>query len=133
MYKSSQFLLSKYHRCFGFEHLSSIASIPLFLFLIQALYLASFPIFNVYSRYQEREADRFGLEMTQNNQAAAEGFVIFQNKNLSTPYPGIFHKIFLCDHPPLGERVAFCNDYYPWQTGQSLKYGKYFKAMEKSE
>jgi hypothetical protein len=29
-------------------------------------------------------------------------------------------------HPPLGERIDFCNRYRPWETGGSLHYGHLF-------
>jgi Zn-dependent protease with chaperone function len=79
----------------------------------------------------EHEADRFGLEITQNNQAAAEAFVVLQQENLGNPRPGMIYRIWRSSHPPLKERVDFCNSYCPWNEGKPLTYGKYFK--EKTE
>ena len=122
IYKLSKLLVAKYHARFGFKNVSSIASLPLLLLLTQSIMFISSPISNLCCRYQEHEADRFGLELLQNNPTAAKGFVTVQMKDLINPYPGTFYKIFMADHPPLGERVAFCNTYSPWSQGQPLKY-----------
>jgi Zn-dependent protease with chaperone function len=74
----------------------------------------------------EHHADQFGLEITQNNTAAAEAFLVLQQKNLATPRPGKLFKFWRSTHPPLGERVDFCNSYCPWKEGKPLKYEEYF-------
>ena len=80
-----------------------------------------------FSRHVEHEADRFGLEITQDNYAAAMAFVKLQQENLGNPWPGTVVKILRLSHPPLGERVEFANDYRPWEKGEPLRYGQYFK------
>ena len=35
--------------------------------------------------------------------------------NLSTPWPSTLEKLWKYSHPPLGERIEFCNDYHPWR------------------
>ncbi len=79
-----------------------------------------------YSRANEHEADRFGLELTQNNHAAANAFVKLQAENLGNPRPGLLFKLWRKAHPPLGERIDFCNTYRPWESGDPLVYGDRF-------
>ena len=55
----------------------------------------------------EREADRFGLELTHDNEAAATAFVALQQQNLAVPRPGRLFTIFRASHPPIGARVDF--------------------------
>jgi STE24 endopeptidase len=121
-------LIHRFHQRFGFEELGDVASLPLLLLLGQAFLLLGMPLGLAFSRYIEHEADRFGLEITQNNHAAAEGFVRLQQENLSVPWPGLFYTIFRASHPCLGERIEFANDYHPWTTGQPLRYGNLFRA-----
>ncbi len=126
-YRSATYLMRKYQHRFGFSELSNIASLPLFLLLIGIFMLLATPLSNWFSRHLEHEADRFGLEITQNNQAAGEGFLVLQQGNLANPRPGPIYNFWRSSHPPLGERVDFCNSYCPWKQQEPLKYGKYFK------
>lgn len=127
VYRMGNYLVHRYAQRFGFSHLYSIASIPLFLLITHFLAFFSAPASNLVSRWMEREADRFGLEITQSNRAAGEAFVVLQRENLSNPRPGILYKIWRSSHPPLKERVDFCNSYCPWNENKPLKYKKYFK------
>ena len=131
IYKISSSLLPRYQRQLGFQHLYDIASLPLLLFLVNFFILLSTPVFNYISRYHEREADRFGIEITRNNEVAAQLFADAVPEHLSNPRPGIIYKIWRSHHPSLGDRVDFCNSYCPWEVGKPMKYGEYFKEEEK--
>ncbi len=120
------YLLHRYKKQFGFKHLYDIAALPLFILVINFYSFFTAPIDNYFSRTIEHNADIFGLEITQDNQAAGESFLILQEDNLANPRPGLLFKIWRCSHPPLAERVAFFNTYCPWENGQPLKYGRFF-------
>jgi STE24 endopeptidase len=119
-------LIRRFQSRFGFHKLSDIASVPLILLLAQCTILLGSPVVNAFSRHLEHEADRFALEITQNNHAAALGFVKLQEDNLSIPYPGWLSTVWRSTHPSIGERIDFCNTYRPWESGQPLRYGSYF-------
>jgi Zn-dependent protease with chaperone function len=85
------------------------------------------PLTNYVSRYFEHQADIFGLEITQNNSAAGNAFLVLQKENLANPRPGPIFNMWRGSHPSLGKRVDFCNSYCPWKDGQPLKYGEYFQ------
>ncbi|MBS0624532.1 MAG: M48 family metallopeptidase [Verrucomicrobia bacterium] len=125
-YRSAHFLLNKYRDRFGFHDLSQIASLPLLLLLIGVYSLLTEPLSNFVSRTMEHEADRFGLEIAQNNEAAGEAFIALQQKNLAVPRPGPIYVFWRASHPPLGERVDFTNSYCPWTEGKPLKYESHF-------
>ncbi len=127
-YRTANALMHRHHRRFGFEHLSQIASFPLLILLFGFYSLLFTPLDNYFSRQIEHNADTFGLEITQNNQAAGEAFVVLQMQNLSNPRPGSLFKLWRSTHPPLGERIDFTNSYCPWTEGRPLKYGKHFKS-----
>ena len=85
------------------------------------------PIQLAFSRYQEHEADRFGLEIRQDNHAAATAFVKLQEENLAISRPGWLYKFWRSTHPTLGERIDYCNNYRPWEEGKPLKYESLFR------
>jgi Zn-dependent protease with chaperone function len=89
--------------------------------------LVGLPIPMAFSRHIEHEADRFGLELTHDNHAAATAFVKLQQKALGISRPGPLAEIWLFDHPSIGERIDFCNQYRPWATGDPVRYGQYIK------
>jgi Zn-dependent protease with chaperone function len=120
-------LIARHGRRFGFHDLSDIASLPLLILLMNLLSLAVSPAILAYSRHNEHESDRFGLEITRNNHAAATAFVTLQVENLANPRPGWLFKLWRGSHPPIGERVDFMNAYRPWETGEEMRYNHLFK------
>lgn len=111
----------------GFVRLDDVASLPLLLLLLQLGSFAIMPAALAVSRHMEHEADRFGLELTQDNRAAALAFVKLQQSNLSNPRPGRLFVWWRGSHPPLGERIDFANAYRPWQQGAPLRHGERFR------
>jgi Zn-dependent protease with chaperone function len=119
--------IERYRGRFGFDRLSDMASFPLLLLLGGVVSLLVSPAVLAYSRHQEHEADRFGLELTRDNQAAATTFVKLQQENLNVPRPGPIYTLLRASHPSLGDRVDFANRYRPWATGEPLRYGRLFR------
>ncbi len=120
-------LIARFRERFGFDRLSDIASLSLILMLASLLGLATAPITNGFSRWMEHEADRFGLEITQDNRSAASAFVKLMTEDLGVPRPHPLVVIFRATHPTLGNRIDFCNAYKPWKTGQPMKYRSLFR------
>jgi Zn-dependent protease with chaperone function len=102
------------------------AALPLLLAISGVVLFALMPAAMAYSRAQEHEADRFALEITRDNRACAEAFVAMQATNLGYPRPDAWVKWLRASHPPLGERIDFCNDYRPWERGEPLRYTRLF-------
>lgn len=119
-------ILRRWQGRFGFEELSDVASFPLLLLLFQLASLLLIPPGLAFSRHIEHAADRFALELTQNNRAAATAFVKMQWENLSNPRPGWFYTLWRGSHPSLARRIEFANEYRPWKQGRPLRYGEYF-------
>jgi Zn-dependent protease with chaperone function len=126
-YRFQAGLIARYQTQFGFSELGDIASLPLILLLIGLLSFVVTPVAAGYSRWQEHEADRFGLEITRNNRAAALAFVKLQQENLGVPRRSLLYKLWRADHPLLGERIDFCNAYRPWDEGKPGRYEHLFK------
>jgi len=125
-------LVRRFSGRMGFDRLSDVASIPLFLVVFNIVSLVLEPAGLAYSRYNERECDRFGLELTQDNRAAAEAFVTLYSENLAYPDPGWLMTVLRSSHPSIAKRVEFCNTYRPWQTGEPLRYGHLFKRKRET-
>jgi STE24 endopeptidase len=121
-------MIERFGDRFGFHELSDVASAPLLLLLFSLVAFALSPVVLAVGRHVEHEADRFGLEITRDNHDCATAFVKLQQQNLSVPRPGLLYKLWRSDHPPLGERIDFCNGYRPWETGQPLRYGSLIHA-----
>jgi Zn-dependent protease with chaperone function len=126
-YRLQADLIRRFSDRFGFTDLSDIASLPLIIVLTGVLSFVLAPIANGYSRWQEHESDRFGLEITRDNHAAASAFVKLQQENLGMPRRSLAYKLWRASHPLLGERIDFCNTYHPWTTGRTGRYEHLFK------
>ena len=127
IHRSAGWPINKYRDRFKFDSLSDVASLPLILLLFSVYFFIVTPIALTFTRHTEHEADRFGLEINQNNHAAATVFVKLQQENLGVPRPNILVKLWQATHPTLGERIDFANEYRPWDKGEPLKYGGLFK------
>lgn len=91
----------------GVRRLEDYAVTPV---VLAAIALAGFllaPAINLLSRYQEHQADAFGLRLTQDRASMAKLFVSLSEKNLSEPDPPTWIKFWLCSHPTLKERIEF--------------------------
>ena len=126
-YRVADGLINRFKDRFGFSQLSDIASLPLILLLMNICFLVITPVVFTFTRYHEHEADRFGLEITRTNHAAAMAFVKLQEENLGIPRPGWLYKLWRSSHPTLGDRIDFCNSYHPWEKGMPLKYETLFR------
>jgi len=123
IHRTSRALIARHQARFGFAELSDVASVPLMILLFSLVSLLLTPAVLAFGRHVEHEADRFGLEITHDNHDCATAFVKLQSENLSNPRPGLLYKLWRSDHPPIGERIDFCNGYRPWETGGPLQYG----------
>src|SRR3984957_19739257 len=89
-----------------FEELSDFANLPLLVITISALSLLLMPALNAYSRFNERQADRYAFESI----ASVEPFISSMNKlarqNLAERRPSKFVEMLFHSHPAISKRVA---------------------------
>jgi STE24 endopeptidase len=131
VYKISTILTTRFGKHWGFSELSDPAAMPLLILVFYMLLFVFSPLGLWNSRSNEHEADRFALEFSRNNRACGTAFVKTQTENLIDPRPSLFIKIINSRHPPIGERIDFCNEYKPWEKGEPLQYGGLFKEKQK--
>lgn len=127
VHRTAGWLIDRYQKQFGFHELSDVASLPLIILLFSLGTLVVTPVALAVTRHFEHEADRFGLEITRDNHAAATAFVVLQQENLGVPRPGTLYKLWRASHPVLGDRIDFSNDYRPWERNEPLVYADRFK------
>jgi Zn-dependent protease with chaperone function len=126
-HRLAQGIITRHKARFGFDRLGDVASLPLLLLLLNFLGFFVTPVVMWHSRQMEHESDTFGLEITQNNNAAAMAFVRLQQENLGVPRPGWIVRTWRASHPVAGDRIDFANDYHPWRDGHPLVYGERFR------
>ncbi|MGB2890754.1 MAG: M48 family metallopeptidase [Candidatus Acidiferrales bacterium] len=103
------------------------ASLPLLIMIVFLLFFLCTPIGNAFSRYQEHEADRYGLEVIHGivdnpGEVAAQAFQVEGEIDLQDPAPPAFIEFWLYDHPALNDRILFSRTYNPWARGEKPKY-----------
>jgi STE24 endopeptidase len=89
-----------------FEELSDFANLPLIALTATVVSLLLMPALNAYSRYNERQADRYAFESI----ASVEPFISSMNKlaqqNLSERTPSKWVEVLFHSHPAISKRVA---------------------------
>jgi STE24 endopeptidase len=106
------------HHMFNLEELSDFANLPLLALTAAALSLLLTPALNAYSRYNERQADRYAFESI----ASVEPFISSMNKlalqNLAERTPSKWVELLFHSHPAISKRVAAAE---AWGRAQSLQ------------
>jgi Zn-dependent protease with chaperone function len=89
-----------------FEELSDFANLPLLALTATALSLLLMPALNAYSRFNERQADRYAFESI----VSVEPFISSMNKlaqqNLAERTPSKWIEVLFHSHPAISKRVA---------------------------
>jgi Zn-dependent protease with chaperone function len=114
--------IARWHSRFGFDDLADPAALPLIVLVLSLFWLCVLPLFNWEARRIEMEADRFGLELSHENRAAAELFAGWARDDLAQTRYDLFFTLFRQTHPSLAERIEFANTYHPWLDGKPLAY-----------
>jgi STE24 endopeptidase len=101
---------------------SDWASLPMLLLIVAVFSLLTEPVVNGYSRWQEHQADIYGLEVTRGlvpdaSAAAAHSFQVMGEIGLDEPNPNHFIEFWLYSHPATSDRLTFAQTYDPWTNG----------------
>jgi STE24 endopeptidase len=96
-----------------FETLSDFANLPLLVLVSTLLSFLLMPALNAYSRFNERQADRYAFESI----ATVEPFISSMNKlaeqNLAERTPSKFVEWFFHSHPAISRRIAAAQAWAP--------------------
>jgi STE24 endopeptidase len=93
-------------RRLGFSSPADVAALPVFALVVGAYGLVTMPLTNAYSRWREKRADQYALQVTGNGQAFASALTRLANQNLSEADPEPWVEWLLYSHPALNKRIA---------------------------
>ena len=93
------------HPRWDIRRIEDPASIPVVVMLALLFTLLTGPIVSTYSRHQESAADRFGLEVTRDPEAAASTFAKFGRYDLSEYEVNPVIETLLFTHPSVNNRI----------------------------
>ncbi|HYV18081.1 MAG TPA: M48 family metallopeptidase [Verrucomicrobiae bacterium] len=93
------------HPRWDIRRIEDPASVPVVAFVALLYLLAVGPAIATFSRHQESEADRFGLEVTRDPQAMASSFIKFGRYDLSEYEAHPLIELLLFSHPSVNNRV----------------------------
>ncbi len=96
---------------FQFENIADIAALPLLTLVIGLFSMLTMPLLNAYSRWRERKADQFSLEITHKTQAFISAMSRLANQNLAEIDPEPWVVFFLYSHPPIRDRIAMASSF----------------------
>lgn len=89
-----------------FETLSDFANLPLLALVSTALSLVALPALNAFSRYNERQADRYAFESIDRIEPFISSMNKLADQNLAERKPSRFVETLFHSHPSISRRVA---------------------------
>jgi STE24 endopeptidase len=128
-FRFTGWLLALRGRQWGIRGLEDWASLPAILLLLSVISTIVGPVLNTYSRYQEHQADQYGLEVTHgmisdSGQVAAQAFNVLGDVDLADPDPNPMQILLFYNHPAIPDRIQFCLSYDPWGKGKAGEFVK---------
>jgi STE24 endopeptidase len=90
----------------GLGSASFMARVVVLMMAASALMFPLTPLFAAWSRHDEREADRFAVDLHGHAHDLADALSKLGTENLSNLHPHPLYAAFYYSHPPLVERVA---------------------------
>lgn len=91
----------------GFRQIDDVAGLPLLLLLLGGLLFLASPASNGFSRWEEHQADAYGLRICQCPAAAVSGFEREISTDLIDPNPPRWIQWWYFTHPSQQERIEF--------------------------
>lgn len=96
----------------GFMSIGQPAALPLVVLILNVMYLIALPPVNLFRQHVEFEADRYGLELTRENEVLAEMVSSWTTgSKLRVPDPSLFFMLFRSSHPSDATRISFANEF----------------------
>ncbi len=95
----------------GIRGLGSVEALPLLTLAGSAGGMIMMPLQNAFSRYIERQADDYALQLTDRPDAFASALGRLSEMNLADPDPSRVEYVLLHSHPTINQRIARCHDY----------------------
>ena len=128
-YRMVGWMLAKWGTQWGIRGVADWASYPALLLLLSIIGTVVGPIGSTFSRYQEHQADQYGLEVTHgltqdSGQVAAQAFNVLGDVDLADPDPSLLRVFLFYSHPAIPDRIKYCLSYDPWGKGEQPEFVK---------
>lgn len=122
-------LLGRWGDAWRIRGIGDLAALPVLMLALSLLTLVAEPVGNAFSRYQEHQADLYGLEVTHglfpdNGEVAASAFQKLGEKSYDYPTPNRLLVFWSYSHPTIADRIQFSLRYDPWASPAGPKYVK---------
>ncbi len=89
-----------------FDTLSDFSNLPLLVLVSTVLSLLVMPLLNAYSRFNERQADRYAFESIRSVQPFISSMNKLAEQNLAERTPSRWVECLFHSHPAISRRVA---------------------------
>jgi len=90
---------------------ADVSAMPLFILGLGVFEMVTLPLGNAFSRWRERRADLFALELTGKGSSYASALTRLANQNLADADPEPWVEWLLHSHPALSKRIRMANQY----------------------
>jgi STE24 endopeptidase len=122
-------MLARWREAWHIRGINDLAALPVLMLALSLLTLVGEPVGNAFSRYQEHQADLYGLEVTHglfpnNGEVAASSFQKLGEKSYDYPTPNPLLVFWSYSHPTIADRIRFSLQYDPWHAPAGPKYVK---------
>lgn len=105
-------IIQRFSNQLGFTSIGQPPALPLMILILNIMFLIALPTINMFRQHVEFEADRYGLELTHENQALAEMVSSWTTESkLRMPNPSLFFMLFRSSHPSDATRISFANKF----------------------
>ena len=101
-----QYLVRPIFLLAGVGDVSTLANLPLLLFIGEIASLVLMPVANAFSRHYEAQADAFAASTSRMPEAYAGALYRLAKQNLSELWPPRWVEVLLYTHPAIGRRMA---------------------------
>lgn len=109
--KIMNYVVKRWGNLVRISDIRDISALPLFLLIISVLTFAASPFENAVSRYQEKTADNYAIELMHDKEAAVQSFQELTKAGLSQVHPPYLVKLFRYGHPTMLERIIYIDNY----------------------
>ncbi len=93
------------YQAFGFHRASYHAILVIISFCSGPFTFFLTPLFTMWSRKHEYEADRYAVKITGNKDGLKDGLIVLAKENLTNLTPHPLYSFFHYSHPTIGERL----------------------------
>jgi STE24 endopeptidase len=97
----------------GLQGPADIAGFPLLMLTMAGVSLLFMPTSNAFSRWLERQADRYALDLTKNPAAFISTMTRLGRQNLAEFEPNPLIEFLLFSHPSIGRRIRAAQKMFP--------------------